>query len=750
MSARMTSRWTLRKTLALAITLAGCSPNAPSGEDKQHDMDDVVAALAALPDATVLMSAPDGMPTWVVGELAKIGEMQFDSEIAADNVLRPQLGPVLKVFRLKSDDLKLRKMGVDADGNRHFRYEQVRDGQPIIGGDLIVHVDVKGAVFGVNGTARGDIDNDGAVTVTDSQANARVNGDARFAGLSITGSRQVWLQDPDGAYFKTYEKIVEGKRGVDPARDKVYVDVGSGNIVAIHPTIHFAKNRNVYTANNSTSIPGTLRRSEGAAATADVDINAAYDNTGASYDAYNIFFTRDSYNNAGAQLISSVHYSTNYCNAFWNGTQMVYGDGSGSTCLPLARSVDVTAHELTHAVTENESNLTYSGESGGLNEAYSDIFGAFVEAWVDGGKSGTNLAVSADTWLVGEDILPPYLRNMGDPAADGQSRDVYTSTLGSVDVHYSSGPLNLAFKLLVTGGTHPRGKTTVNVPGIGFDKAIRIFYKANTDYLTASSKYAQARTAAESAVTALGYDQATKDAVGCAFAAIAVGTAPASCGGTPPPTDIVLMNGVAKTGQSATTGTSTFYQITVPTGQTSLKLAVAGANGDADLYVKAGSKPSTTVSDCKSESATSNETCTITNPTAGIYYVLVYSYASYTNASVTATYSGAPPPTGDPYITSGTPVTGISGAASSNQYWRIAVPAGKASLTVRISGPGTGDADLYVRSGARPTTATYNCRPYLNGNAETCTITNPAAGDWYIMLRGYTAYTGVTLTGTLP
>ena len=85
-------------------------------------------------------------------------------------------------------------------------------------------------------------------------------------------------------------------------------------------------------------------------------------------------FGRDSYNNAGAQLKSSVHYSTNYCNAFWNGSQMVYGDGNSSqNCLPLARAQDVTAHELTHAVTENESGLVYSGESGGLNEAMSDI-----------------------------------------------------------------------------------------------------------------------------------------------------------------------------------------------------------------------------------------------------------------------------------------------------------------------------------------------------------------------------------------
>jgi hypothetical protein len=93
-------------------------------------------------------------------------------------------------------------------------------------------------------------------------------------------------------------------------------------------------------------------------------------------------------------------------------------------------------------------------------------------------------------------------------------------------------------------------------------------------------------------------------------------------------------------------------------------------------------------------------------------------------------------------------VTGISGASGSAQYWRIAVPAGRTRLTVNITG-GTGDADLYTRFGSRPTTTSYSCRPYLNGNGETCTINNPAAGDHYIMLRGYSAYSGVTLSGTI-
>jgi hypothetical protein len=100
-----------------------------------------------------------------------------------------------------------------------------------------------------------------------------------------------------------------------------------------------------------------------------------------------------------------------------------------------------------------------------------------------------------------------------------------------------------------------------------------------------------------------------------------------------------------------------------------------------------------------------------------------------------------------PVLTNGVPVTGISGASGSQQFWKLPVPAGKAGLTFTIRN-GTGDADLYVRFGAKPTTSTFNCRPFLNGNNETCTFTNPPAGDWYVMLRGFAAFSDVTLTGT--
>jgi vibriolysin len=697
-----------------------------------------VRATTALPEAEILSANVDGIPTFIRGDLGRVGDVQSDDLATAEAQLRPALVSVVAPFRLAAGDLRLRKINTDENGYRHFRYNQVSNGLDVIGGDLVVHVDIKGSIFAINGTARGDIPASlGKTGIGASDAVHAVQADARFAGMAASAARMVYVITPEGQMHKAYESIAEGFRGDDPVRDKVYVDVGSAAILAVHPQIYAAKNRRVYSANNTTSLPGTLRRSEGQTANSDVDVNAAYDNTGDTYDAYFNFWGRDSYNNAGATLTSSVHYSSNYCNAFWNGTQMVYGDGSGSSCLPLARAMDVTAHELTHAVTENESGLIYSGESGGLNEAMSDIHGSFAEAWVDGGRTGT-LAVSADTWKIGEDILPPALRYMNDPAADGASLDFWTSGAGNVDVHYSSGIANLAFYLMSQGGTHPRGKSSVVVPGIGMDKAIRVFYKANTDIMTSGTNFAAARTACAQAAGQLGYDAATQDAVSKAWQAVGVG------GGTnPPPTTTPLANGVPVTGISGAAGSDRFFTLAVPAGATSLSFVTSGGSGDADLYVKFGSQPTLSSFDCRSWGSTTSESCTITNIQTGTYYVLVHGYTSFSGMQLTGTYSTGG---GGNVLQNNVPVPNLSGARLSTRTWTMSVPAGRPTLQFTISG-GTGDADMYVRRGAAPTTTTYDCRPYVNGNNEVCTFNSPQSGTWYVMLRGFSAYSGVTLKG---
>jgi vibriolysin len=651
-------RWSVRTVLLLAV--AACNPFGPAApsDDSNEPANvppDVTNALNNIPDATVIQWTADGLPQYIIGQMATLPTMG-DSLDEVTPVVAAAIPPILKAFRLTTDDLVAQKMNVDDQGSRHIRYAQTHNGLPVIGGDLVVGVDIKGAIFSVNGTARGDIsDTLGSHAISDAQALSVLTHDGRFTDMATSVNRQVYIQDADGVMHKAYETTAIGTRGVDPARDLVYVDIDTGVIVADFPQIHFAENRKVYSANNGTTIPGTLQRTEGQAATSDTDVTGAYDGTGDAYEAYKNFWNRDSYDNNGATLISSVHYSQNYCNAYWNGsTQMVYGDGDSSQgCKPLARAIDVTAHELTHAVTQNESNLTYSGESGGMNESNSDIFGCFVEAWVNGGKTGT-LTTNTNTWIIGELVFTGGLRFMCNPAQDGNSADYWTSSIKNLDVHYSSGIGNLAFCLASNGGTHPTGKSSTVVPSIGMDKAIRIFYKANVDILTSNSNYKSWRTATEQAATAL-FDDATRNAMSCAWEAVGVtgGTACTSGGGG---------SGSGSGSGSAGSG---------------------GGSGSGD---------------------------------------------------------------GVTLLVNGTAVTGIAGAKSNKQYWKVNVPSGK-SLKIAISG-GTGDADLYTRFGSKPTTTTYDCRPYVTGNTESCSSTTTSAGYTYVMLNGYAKYTGVTLKAT--
>ena len=217
---------------------------------------------------------------------------------------------------------------------------------------------------------------------------------------------------------------------------------------------------------------------------------------GATYDCYQALFGRDSYDNAGATLISSVHYSTNYVNAFWNGTQMVYGDGDGVNARGYARSMDVTAHELTHAVTERTSDLVYSGESGGLNEAMSDIFGNVCEWYRDTGGN-VNGPTSADTWTGLRGHLPRPA-----PALHGRPRH-------GRRLAQTSGPRRSATSTCTTARASPTSPSTwppraartraasrrTVVTGIGIHDASRIFYLANTAYLTPSAQFTDARLA---------------------------------------------------------------------------------------------------------------------------------------------------------------------------------------------------------------------------------------------------------------
>ncbi|HVG57353.1 MAG TPA: M20/M25/M40 family metallo-hydrolase [Hyalangium sp.] len=234
----------------------------------------------------------------------------------------------------------------------------------------------------------------------------------------------------------------------------------------------------------------------------------------------------------------------------------------------------------------------------------------------------------------------------------------------------------------------------------------------------------------------------------------------ATTGNTPPPTDgggggctpVVLTNGVTVTGISVGQGAwSCAYTLAVPAGASNLTIALSGGTGDADMYVKFGSEPTSAAYDCRPYKSGNGESCSFPTPSAGTYYVKLYGYAAASGMSLRGAFTTGGGGGGN-VLTNGVETSSYGGAASSMTCWTLNVPAGKASVVFNQVGKTgtTGDADLYVRYNAQPTTTSYNCRPYLSGSTETCTISSPQAGTWYACSRGYSAYTNVTMKGTHP
>ncbi len=305
------------------------------------------------------------------------------------------------------------------------------------------------------------------------------------------------------------------------------------------------------------------------------------------------------------QLVMKVHYSNSYENAFWDGSSMTFGDGA-STFYPLV-SLDVASHEVSHGFTSQNSNLTYSGQSGGINEAYSDIAGEAAEYYM----KGTN------DFLVGAQIFKAAgaLRYMANPPQDGRSIGHTSNYTAGMDVHYSSGVYNKAFYLLATK------------PGWNTQKAFQVFARANDLYWTASTDFNQGVCGVQTAATNLGYTVAD---VTSAFTTVG-----ATCGGGGGTGTVVLNVNLPAV---ATGGVSSNYTVSIPAGTTKLVVATSGGTGDADLYVRLGAAPTTTLYTCRPYLGGNAETCTINNPTAGsVYYINVRAYTAYSGVNLKAT-----------------------------------------------------------------------------------------------------------------
>ncbi|MCV2885053.1 S8 family serine peptidase [Aestuariibacter sp. AA17] len=208
------------------------------------------------------------------------------------------------------------------------------------------------------------------------------------------------------------------------------------------------------------------------------------------------------------------------------------------------------------------------------------------------------------------------------------------------------------------------------------------------------------------------------------------------------PVDVyTLENGIAFTPISGSQNTTTRFMMQVPAGATNLSFTMSGGTGDADMYVRFGSEPTSATYDCRPFENGNNESCDITNIQAGTYFVHVVGYSSFTGVQLLGSYTEPGTP-GQGYNET---IQDISATTGNWKYYAVEVPNGMASLNVDITN-GSGDADLHVRYGAQPTTTLYDCRPFKNGNTESCSFTNPTVGTWHIGVRAYSTYSNVDLS----
>ncbi|MGW2521970.1 M4 family metallopeptidase [Streptomyces sp. NPDC001617] len=476
------------------------------------------------------------------------------------------------------EKLVARDVVKDADGTLHTRYERTYDGLPVLGGDLIVDSAKSGATQRVIKATNAAI-KVASLTPDVTKASAEQQAVKRAKALGGTKSaadsarKVIWAAS--GKPVLAYETVIGGFQDdgtpnqlhviTDAATGKKLYEyqgienaTGTGNTqysgTVSLTTTQSGSNYNLtdgdrgghktYNLNHGTSGTGTLfsqtsntwgngTTSNAATAGADAHYGAAV-----TWDFYKNTFGRSGIKNNGVGAYSRVHYGNSYVNAFWDDSCfcMTYGDGSGNAD-PLT-SLDVAGHEMSHGVTSNTAGLNYSGESGGLNEATSDIFGTGVEFYA---------ANSSDVgdYLIGEKINingdGTPLRYMDKPSKDGGSADSWYSGVGNLDVHYSSGVANHFFYLLSEGsgakvinGVSYNSPTSDGLPvtGIGRDKALQIWYRALTTKFTSTTNYAAARTGTLAAAGELyGTTSTEYKAVQDAWAAVAVGARSGGGGG---------------------------------------------------------------------------------------------------------------------------------------------------------------------------------------------------------------------------
>jgi Zn-dependent metalloprotease len=425
-----------------------------------------------------------------------------------------------------SDGYTVERVRKDANGATHTKYTRTYQGLRVYGGDFTVHTKAGGAYAGVSNGLIAPISV--ATTPKVTAAKALETAKANFAG-TITAERgsELFVDASTGQGRLAWETTLHGwlADGQTPSKLHVITDAQTGALIGSFDEIEtvtgtgngiYSGNVSIDTTlsgstyqmidpvrgngrtcdmNNGTSTCTTFTDADNAWGTgansnrqsAGVD---AHFGAAKTFDYFKNVHGRNGIFGNGSGVPSRVHYGNAYVNAFWDGAQMTYGDGSGNS-RPLV-SLDVAGHEMSHGVTEALAGLVYSGESGGLNEATSDIFGNMVEFYAAAPSDPGDYQVGEKININGNGTPLRYMYN---PTLDGSSHGCWSTSTNSVDVHYSSGPGNHFFFNLAEGtgatsyGTSPVCGSAPAVVGIGRAKAEKIWYRALDVYFTSSTRY---------------------------------------------------------------------------------------------------------------------------------------------------------------------------------------------------------------------------------------------------------------------
>jgi Zn-dependent metalloprotease len=565
------ARLQLFKTAIACVLVSTLGSCAIGGDPEPSDGEDSAANDALR--VVVRSSTADGLPKFVSGELGIIPSWAELDDGERSRLALVAIGPILAQRGLRAEDLRWFRTTRTSGDVRHLRYQHYIDDQEVVGGRLVVHVSPSGRVTAVNGRARGDVFRDLAPSTLDPEtARFIATADPTLHDPRTGDVRLVYILGSDESGHSAFEVEVRGDRDGSLAKDLVYIDRSSGEVVATRSQLRDAfLYRRIYNAAGTNAVPPVAARVELDGPTGNAQVDLAYDNIGKTWNAFAAKLDRHWFQDpmeTGDEAVNVVaHYghikATASCNGRWDRDEnRILLESTGVAGCDTAGAVDFISHEYMHGITEAETSLEGAdGESGGVNESMSDIFGAFVEAWVDGGMV-QELRRSRETWIFGEKS-GKVRRDMCDPAkATLDDADYWVPTIETDfpdNDHGIAGIQNLMLCLLSNGGSHPRGKSPLQVPALGMDLAVDLFYETlMSGYLDDDqTKMIDVREGMHDVAVLRG--PAIAKAVDCAWAAVGVGSA-AACDKT----DIVwrnsdghikvwLMNGGTISGYSETT-----------------------------------------------------------------------------------------------------------------------------------------------------------------------------------------------------